>query len=276
MTEKRYSRKSLFGNHTNHYDSSGKKIGESRESLFGDHTNVYDSNGNKIGESRDSLFGNHTNQFDAQGRKVGESHQSLWGDHVNHYDQYGNKIGESRDATFSDSTVSHWNDPRTSSGSGFADTSIPESDILTNGPSWTNGRFDQITEHFAVALRAGGVIAVVLVVTLLCSMALSMGVPAFGRVQGYVTSHGWASLKFLYGWPLGFLLSLLLSQIFFSKNKETSGSGIVFGITGFVLGLVLFVILIVVGIENSLIAYIPGAAMGIGVVIGVLTSWKMR
>ena len=50
-----YSRKGLFGN-INHYDSSGRKIGESRPGLFGGMNN-YDANSHKTGSSCLGILG---------------------------------------------------------------------------------------------------------------------------------------------------------------------------------------------------------------------------
>ena len=77
------------------------KKGYSRQGLFGT-TIHYDSNGKKIGESRPGLFG--MNHYDSQGNKVAESHQGFFG--VNHYDTHGKKIGETRKGFFEEEK--HW------------------------------------------------------------------------------------------------------------------------------------------------------------------------
>jgi len=95
-------RDGIFGKYTEHFDDSGKKIGESRErtGIFGDYTEHTDSSGRKTGESRErrGLLGDYTEHTDSSGRKDGESRErrGLLGDYTEHTDSSGRKVGESR------------------------------------------------------------------------------------------------------------------------------------------------------------------------------------
>lgn len=119
MADKRISREArdFFGNpqgYTEHFDESGKKIGESREAtdLFGNphgYTEHRDDSGDKAGESREAtdFFGNkqgYTEHFDDSGKKTGESREAtdLFGNklgYVEHFDKSGRKTGEMREPT---------------------------------------------------------------------------------------------------------------------------------------------------------------------------------
>jgi hypothetical protein len=56
------SRPGLFGT-VRHYDSNGRKVGESSPGFFGT-TNHYDAKGHKIGESCPGFFGSKKTRFD--------------------------------------------------------------------------------------------------------------------------------------------------------------------------------------------------------------------
>ena len=74
--KKIFSRPSLFGTYTNHYDEHGHKVGRSREGLFG--TVHYDASGKRVGRSHESIFG-YENHYDNHGRKVGYTRETLLG-----------------------------------------------------------------------------------------------------------------------------------------------------------------------------------------------------
>ena len=86
-----HSSKGVWGN-VIHYDSKGKKIGESRPNFFGGYTN-YDAKGNKIGESSPNFFGGYTS-YDNHGNKIGSTSPNFFGGET-HYDAKGHKIGSS-------------------------------------------------------------------------------------------------------------------------------------------------------------------------------------
>lgn len=67
MSKKGYSIPGLFGT-MNHYDSNGKKIGESRQGLFGI-MNHYDNSGNKVGHSNPGMFGSYKH-YDSDNKKL--------------------------------------------------------------------------------------------------------------------------------------------------------------------------------------------------------------
>ena len=89
------SRPGLFGT-TNHYDSRGKKIGESRPGLFGV-TNHYDARGKKIGSSQKGAFGRSVH-YDSKGHKAGTSYSSIFG--TDHYDAKGRSAGHTNRSGF--------------------------------------------------------------------------------------------------------------------------------------------------------------------------------
>ena len=85
----------LFGT-TNHYDSKGKKIGESRPGFFGS-TNHYDAKGKKIGSSQKGAFGRSVH-YDSKGHKTGTSYSSVFG--TDHYDAKGRSAGHTNRSGF--------------------------------------------------------------------------------------------------------------------------------------------------------------------------------
>ena len=89
------SRPGLFGT-TNHYDSKGKKIGESRPGFFGS-TNHYDAKGKKIGSSQKGAFGRSVH-YDNKGHKTGTSYSSVFG--TDHYDAKGRSAGHTNRSGF--------------------------------------------------------------------------------------------------------------------------------------------------------------------------------
>lgn len=94
-TNKVTSRPGLFGT-TNHYDSRGKKIGESRPGFFGS-TNHYDAKGKKIGSSQKGAFGRSVH-YDNKGHKTGSSYSSVFG--TDHYDAKGRSAGHTNRSGF--------------------------------------------------------------------------------------------------------------------------------------------------------------------------------
>jgi hypothetical protein len=72
-------RDGIFGKYTEHFDDSGKKIGESRErtGIFGNYTEHTNPSGRKTGESRDrtGIFKDYSEHTDSSGRKTGESRE---------------------------------------------------------------------------------------------------------------------------------------------------------------------------------------------------------
>lgn len=94
MPKSGYSRNTPLGR-VNHYDSSGKKVGQSRRGLLDNTWVHYDENGKRIGVTRDSLIGG-TYTTDTHGRTIGYSRKNLVGG-TNYYDTHGKLIGRSRD-----------------------------------------------------------------------------------------------------------------------------------------------------------------------------------
>ena len=80
------SRPGLFGT-TQHYDSRGRKVGESRLGLFGS-VNHYDAKGRKVGSMTGS-FGN-TTHWDEKGHRIGSSQSGAFT--TDHYNSKGQRI----------------------------------------------------------------------------------------------------------------------------------------------------------------------------------------
>lgn len=94
MPKSGYSRNTLLG-HVNHYDSSGKKVGQSRRGLLDNTWVHYDEKGKRIGVTRDSLIGG-TYTTDTHGKTIGYSRKNLVGG-TNYYDAHGKLVGRSHD-----------------------------------------------------------------------------------------------------------------------------------------------------------------------------------
>lgn len=89
------SRPGMFGT-MNHYDSKGKKIGESRPGMFGT-TNHYDAKGRKTGSSAPGIFASQVH-YDNKGHKTGSSYNGLFD--TDHYDAKGNPVGHTHNSGF--------------------------------------------------------------------------------------------------------------------------------------------------------------------------------
>ena len=88
------------GGHINHYDSSGKKTGESTPSFFGDEWTNRDASGKVVSRSYVHPDGSCTT-YDTRGRVVSRSYESF-GRTVT-YDASGHRTGSSYDGFFGSS-----------------------------------------------------------------------------------------------------------------------------------------------------------------------------
>ncbi len=208
-----YSRESLWGDHTNHYDASGRKIGESRESLWGDHTNTYDASGRKTGESRDSLWGDHTNHYDSSGRKTGESRDSLWGDHTNHY-------GSWHPGGTSSGLDSPYASPSAADGDPYLDPAYPVGSGST-GPFFTRpasrlGLFGQ-----GILLLLGGIVGSALIVLLgVFLIAILKQVPGIQSLVDAVAFHGAFGILLPVSWAVMVCVAIVVGQLLFTDEGE--------------------------------------------------------
>ena len=95
MSKKITSRPGLFGT-TNHYDSTGKKVGYSRPGAFGT-TVHYDADGNRSGRSTPGVFASAVH-YDEEGHRIGATYEGPFGQH--HYDSDEGYVGSTHDGAF--------------------------------------------------------------------------------------------------------------------------------------------------------------------------------
>ncbi|MGA4670623.1 hypothetical protein ACPCG0_12665 [Propionibacteriaceae bacterium Y1923] len=265
-----YSRKSLWGDHTNHYDAKGNKIGESRDSIWGSHTNTFDAAGNKIGESRDSIWGDHTNHYDSSGTKIGESRDSIWGSHTNHYDSSGTKIGESRDSIWGDHT-NHSGDWHVGHHGGAASPDSPErfgsagalaggapSGKLLEGPK---SRWGLVALHLIMLL--GGSAANLVVI-----LALAILVGSWpNNLRNALTYQGMFGVGLAASWFVACLILIVVGQILFSRDGKRVLSWAYRGLIG---GAVTLVVIGSLGWADGWGSVLPSTGMVVGYIAGAL------
>ncbi len=282
-----YSRESVWGDHTNHYDASGKKVGESRESVWGDHTNHYDASGRKVGESRESVWGDHTNHYGASGSKVGESRESIWGDHTNHYDASGRKVGESRDSL--------WGDQINHSGSWYGGTS--RTDELLGGsssagsysdwhidslPSYGGGytssaptprtRWGLVLQHLFL-LVAGVIINVVALLGLSVLLYILRSIPRVTHLNDAFTYRTMFGVLLPVVWAAAVVLGAVVSQILFTKNGDRDSQ---FGMVGLVVGTIALIGFGLAGWIDEWGAVLPAVGGLVGHAVGsIIDSAKL-
>lgn len=126
MPKKGYSRNTIFGR-VNHYDSTGKKTGESRRGILDNEWIHYDEKGKRVAVTRNSIFGG-TYTTDTHGKRIGYSRDNLWGG-TNYYDTHGHLVGRSRDNIFGGSTDSEGFANQTSTRSASHKAYYYDSDI---------------------------------------------------------------------------------------------------------------------------------------------------